>query len=95
VPAPKAAPATPAVAPVAPVAPGPAVKAVQPPVKGEAPARALPPVTFPKTQPELHALIEKLRKDGTLNDYLADPKFREGFRQAVRDAFQNEAPKKK
>ncbi|HPD15168.1 MAG TPA: hypothetical protein PLE19_09465 [Planctomycetota bacterium] len=90
-----AAPAAPAPKAVAPVGPAPAPKAVEPPAKAEAPVKgALPAITFPKTQPELHALIEKLRKEGTLNDYLADPTFREGFRQAVRDAFRNEAPKK-
>ncbi|MBM4041143.1 MAG: hypothetical protein FJ290_21795 [Planctomycetes bacterium] len=85
------------VAPVAP--PAKAVAPVAPPAKVAQPAApppkgALPPITFPKTQAELHVLIEKLRADGTLNDYLADPKFRDGFRAAVREAFKNEAPKK-
>jgi hypothetical protein len=50
----------------------------------------LPPISFPKTQAEIHALVEKLRKEGTLSDYLAGPSFRDGFRQAVREAFRAE-----
>lgn len=90
-----ATPAAKGTAPAAPAAPPPAapVATVQPAAPA-GPAKVLAPVTFPKTQPELHALIEKLRKDGTLNDYLADPKFRDGFREAVREAFRN-APKEK
>lgn len=81
--------------PVAPKAQPPVAPAPQPKAPGEAPpgVKQLPPITFPKTQVEIHALIEKLRREGTLNDYLADPKFREGFREAVREAFKNEAPK--
>jgi hypothetical protein len=81
----------------------PPAKAVAPAVPGKAPAepapkvagprKPLPPITFPKTQAEIHALLEKLQKEGTLNDYLADPAFRDGFRQAVREAFKGEAPK--
>jgi hypothetical protein len=69
-------------APVAPAKPG----AEADPAAPKAPAVELPKVEFPKDPAAVRELIDNLRKDGTLTEYLKDPEFRKAFREALRPA---------
>jgi len=79
-PAPKAGPAAPTRAPRTPKA----LPAAPPrPAAPAAPAAKLPKITFPKDPAKLQALLQKLRRDGTLAQYLKDPKVLKAFREAL------------